>query len=301
MAVTSCNLHREGWIGSGNVADGDKYQTQHLVESNDKNDGPLSIALGAEGSSPHPLPAAWSTYAVGNDINQNVVLKDRDTRLHGYTNTGALWIVTSKYEKPGSDDEEQSTGTNPLLRPTKYRIEWSNYTKIITKELNGQKRAILNSAGQKFADPVEQEDQRLVLVAVRNVAVLEYIINLGIVYKNAVNTNTFYGAAPRHAKVQSITCGDQQTEEDVSYYRMTIRVEFNDEAWDRQFLDQGIVVEDPNNAGNWIAVKDGTATPMGQEMQLDGNGAVLAPGADPVWIDPPYRTYPERDFSGLGI
>jgi len=240
MAVISSTIRREGWTGSGNVKEGDKFSIEHLVESNDINDGPLSVALGAEVSSPHPIPLAWSKYDIGNDSNPWVVLKDRSTKLHAYTKTGALWIVTSQWSKPGFEEEEDDSRTNPLLRPTKYRIEWSNYTRIIREEPTGALRPIVNSAGDAFADPLEQDDQRPVLVAVKNVASLAEVLALGIEYKTAVNTNVFYGAGKHEAKVQSITAGDVQVEEGVQFYTMTIRVEFNEESWDVKIFDQGM-------------------------------------------------------------
>lgn len=305
MAVISSTIRREGWTGSGNVIDGDKYSIEHLVESDSVNDGPLSVALGAENALPHPIPKAWASYAIGNDVNLYVVLKDRDTKLHTYTDTGALWIVTSKWSKPGEDEEEDDSRTNPLTRPTKYRIEWSNYTRIIREEPTGAGRKIVNSAGDAFADPLEQDDQRPVLVAVRNVSSLVDILRVGIEYKNAVNTNDFYGAGKHEAKVQSITAGDLQEEEGIQFYTMTIRVEFNDESWDVKIFDQGMryfkLPGDKAAGVEPVAAKDKEGTPLGAPINLQDDGTRLGAGLDAGTIDPPFETYPERDFDGLGI
>lgn len=300
MTVISSTIRREGWTGSGNVMDGDKFQVEHLVESNDLNDGPLSVALGAQTSSPNPIPMPWATYDIGNDLHSGMVVKDRSTRLHAYTDTGALWIVTTKWEKPGEDDEEDGSGVHPLLRPIKYRVEWANYTRIVKKEVAGEMRDIVNACGDPFSDPVEQDDQRPVLVAVKNVQSLQYVIARGMSYKNAVNRDSFWGAEPRHAKVQGITAGDKQKEEDVEFYTMTIRVEFNEEKWDRTFIDQGMRYRKVAGAEP-VAAKDSEGTPVGTEIKLSVDGTKLPEGDNTRWIDPPFRTYPERDFSGLEI
>ena len=300
MAVTSSTLRREGWTGSGVVGQGNKYTTEHLVESNSINDGPLSIALGALGSTPHPVPSMWAAYSVGNDYDNSVVVKNRSTRLHAYTKGGALWIVTTSYERPGDDTEEDAGGSNPLTRPIRYRVEWANYTKILYKDVTG--KAIVNSAGQRFMDPMEVDDQRPVLVADKNVATLQEAVSLGLTYKNAVNTDTFYGAGPRQAKVQSITCGDQQVEENVAFRAMTIRVEFNEDKWDREVLDVGIAVKETEAVDSpLIVAKDAAGNPYGQEVNLAADGTILGDGEDALFKQPPFRVYPELSFSGLGI
>ena len=298
MAVISSTLRREGWIGSGTVTDGNKFQVQHLVESNDINDGPFTIALGAEVTGPNPIPMPWSRYSMLNDWDNRVAMKERDTRLHSYTDTGALWIVTTKWEQPKGED--QGSGIHPLARPTRYRVEWANYTKIVKKEAAGQMRDIVNAVGDPFADPVEQDDQRPVLVAVKNIENLVYVVNLGMRYKNAINKNSFWGAKPLHAKVQSITAGDLQEEEDVQYYTMTIRVEFNEEEWTRTMIDRGMRYRKVAG-GAIVAAKDGEGTPLGEPVLLNPNGTKRADDEDGLWIDPPFHTYPELNFDALGI
>jgi len=46
---------------------------------------------------------------------------------------------------------------------------------------------------------------------------------------------------------------------------------------------------------------DAKGTPLGAPINLQFDGTKLGAGLDAGTINPPFETYPERDFGGLGI
>ncbi len=122
-------------------------------------------------------------------------------------------------------------------------------------------------------------------------------------YKDAVNTNPFYGAKPRQAKIVSIASGEQKTEGDISYYEVAIRVAFMEagETWDREILNTGMsrFIKDFSTGELTLTSEDPNANPINSPVKLSKEGTLLADDAEPVYLK--FKTYPERNFNGLGI
>jgi len=311
MGVVSSKLYKTGWSGSGAVGERNTFEVQYLVETNDPNDGPRSAAMGALSSTPDPVASTWSVYSVGNDYDSGVRMMRRSTRHFSGIQTasgsrGDLWIVTNTYESPGNK-EQQDTESNPLLRSTKYNVDWIHMTKKAEKDKDGE--AIVNSAKQKFLDLVEVDDTRPVLVAVRNVATWQQIANLGLTYCNSINSSTWYGFPRWHCKVQSITSSELQSENDVQYYVQTIRIEIGQEDFLVRLVDQGMgymEIEEGNGGWKYVVAKDKNDIPVSEPVMLNQPYGTYRDKFDAYGNPQPglYReihVYKELDFAGLGI
>ncbi len=318
MSVTKCQLIRYGRSGSADLDYKREYNAQWKVTTDSGNDGWTTVLLQSGNASlDNPIPDLWSTYAIGNDVDTGVYLQDK--RGQPETGSETTWIVTGTWKAPppGRDPANGDNQPNPLFRPVRYHLEFANFTRVAEKDIFD--KAITNSAGQEFDPPLEMDDARPVLVAVKNEWPLEGIISKAIQYKNAVNTNTFYGAGPREAKVESIVSGGMQTENDVRYYPVTYRIQFNHEQWDIELVDQGWMHYGTAAAKNLLVARggeqnaDGTykiATgetelppPVPEPIGLDPDGTRRDKDADPVKLfkQPPFRIYPELSFASLGI
>lgn len=309
MAIKSCKIKTTGAkVGMDNKYRRTYTQLWHVV-SDDETDTPLSILVGISKRSPdtpttpNVVPLLWENYTVQDDTDLDVYLQSIEiNRFKDDEQDRLNWIVTGTFSapEPGKSDSAKPAAT-PLSDPVRYSLEWANYTKLVDMDKDGT--AILNSAGDGFDPPIEIDDARPVLVAVRNMASLTDIIALAILYKNAVNTDTFYGATARKAKVESIVSGAIQERNGVEYYAVTIRVQFNDATWDKQLVDRGTQCYD-YDLSNKIPVRVLDGIHKGERMEianLNSNGTQRLDGLTASYKSPAFRIYPEKAFSGLGI
>jgi hypothetical protein len=302
------------------------YTHDYLIEMSSDADGQYNVYTQMESGTPDPVPARWSNYNVlinGTAGDNTVFLQQREIkRKEDREDERNLWIVSCTWKPPDPGQDSTQPDENPLTRPIKYHLEWASFTRIIEKDINGD--AVTNSAGDLFDPPVEIDDARPVLVAVKNMWPLENIIALSIQYKNAVNTDTFFDAPARTAKVESIQSGQLLYENGYDYYAVTFRVQFNQDTWDVELVDRGSqimvrnVFDDPDK---------GFHKEWPRKLKYDGSGDVnniasysfaepkeyldlvnLEPDGTrryetlpALFKSPAFRIYPEEAFSGLGI
>lgn len=241
MTVVSCQLRD---VNASLVEDKSfrrTYVQEYIVTTDDPGDGPKTVLEGAEGSSPDALPILWSTYpqftGTGTGgADTNVFLQNREVRrLDDGTRT--KWVVTCTWASPEPGDSgSEPPDENPLLRPVQYSLEWSAFTKVISKDIDGE--PLLNSAGDLFEN-VEIDSADPVLVCVKNMFPLEDIIALAIAYRNAVNEEEFFGAPPRTCKMEAISSGPLMEENGYQYYQVTFRIQFKEETWDLFIVNRG--------------------------------------------------------------
>lgn len=298
MSVISSELMLNARSGSSDEKFQRSYVVKWLVTTDNKLDGPQVIYAGATGASPSPVSAKYATYAIGNDVDANAYHLDSTIEAHD-PGSEFQWVVTVNYGPAPKGEAPGERAENPMSRPVRYSIDWVAFTKPLTKDKDGN--PIANAAKQSFDPPPEQEDLRPVLVAKKNFATLAEVIGLMLTYKNAVNTDTFYGAGVREAKVESITAGDQAHENGYSYYEATIRVMFNEpgEKFDRSFVNQGFKHYVSATDKTLIVARDAKQVPMNEAVLLDTDGTRLADDTDGNTLE--FRTFPEVAFSGLGI
>ena len=155
---------------------------------------------------------------------------------------------------------------------------------------------------------VELDDSRPVLVAVRNedAANLAGIIATAIDYKDAVNSDTFYGASAGDVKMGLIQTGEPQFENGVSFYSIRYEFQFRERrhpsipAWDLDFLDEGFHAQttsgnSPAARGTKYEIKPGCAKASG----LKAGGLVRGPTDPPHFVQ--FQVYPNRPFGALGL
>ena len=305
MSVTKCRLIRSGRSGSADKKYRREITEVYRVETNSTSDGwPTVLVQTGNAGLDDPIPNLWSTYNIGNSFDFGIYLQDKRGQLENPAESNQRWLVTCTWRapEPGDDPENGDDEDNPLLRATKYRLDWANYSRVATKDKNGT--TIENSAGVEFDPPIEIDDARPVLVCTRNEWPLGSIIANSIQYKNAINTDSFYGAGPREAKVESIVCGDIMNENGVQFYQVTYRFQFNDQKWDITVVDQGFSHLDEN--GELVDAMERTVTgsdvewtKVSEPVGLKTDGTRQAKGVDKLFKE--FRVYPELSFSALGL
>jgi hypothetical protein len=182
---------------------------------------------------------------------------------------------------------------NPLLRPPKIKWGQAKFQKAVTQDTNGD--PIVNSALERFDPPVEIDDSRPTLEITRNEPTYQQA--LAMKYRDAVNSDPFFGFGIGTVKVDSITA-DFRWENGYGYWEVSYVFHIRPEKWNpTEILDCGFYHLDA--AGKPAAIRDAVGSNLSAPVLLDGKGQQLQPGAKPVFI--PFDFYEIQPFADLHL
>jgi hypothetical protein len=310
-----------GRTGSADEHGARSYARIFRVITNNQLDGSL-VAMGAVG-----IPRKFSAYVDAN-LNFDAGCIARKISAAQDQDHPCFWIVTVGYstseltprQQPSKTDPSQQGQENPLLRPPTYKLSFNMVPRPLERDLN--RRAVVNSASEKFDPPPMIEDDRPVLTIERNEANLD--LDLVIDYHNAINSDHFFGSLLRRRAKLKIAA-DQQNENGFAYWKFTYTLEFRRESWqqDGLFLDQGfhkatlsgipkVITDEQGKCLTSPALLDGS----GQPAQLGNAGYLVMPDGTPLGkqklivpsvpkVKAPsyiqYKVYRERPFRILNL
>lgn len=203
-----------------------------------------------------------------------------------------VWQVVVTYSSVAPEENQQ----DPLTADPKYSWGSAQFSRPIDFDIND---ALLNSAGDPFDPAIEKEDSRDVLRVTRNEAT--YSPSIASTYKNKVNSGTFYGYPPGHAKVFDISADSFRHTDGNVYWTVNYEVHFSRDGFQPKVLDQGYRYINSQGDQEHITVKDkeGQEIPVSSPKNLDGNGGILPEGGDAVFLD--FEIYESANFAGLNI
>ena len=273
---------KENWKG---LAIGDDTRSTEAIRKFDvtfDNDNDAvenqALVLGLngmpQGYEPHPnLP--W-LYVVG--------------RTAAPKNGPKHWGVTITY----------NSRKNPLeVAPKVSYFSVESHEKI-DRDRNGV--PITNSAGETFDPPITKGVKDLVIRIMRN----EPFFNEPLMseYENAINADVFRTPRGDTFDPGTVKCnmisGDQVYPSDapaeMNYYEVAYEFQIRWDGWKRRILDEGF--RKKTTAG-YETIEDVNGIPLSQPSMLDGSGALLADGADPVFKE--FELDKILPFASLGI
>lgn len=330
MSVTRCSL----LTARAKLTEDKDYRRtlvhEFIVETDNPNDGQLVVFDQMESVGPDPIPPLWSTYNFltgTGGADTDIFLQTRDiARYIDEEDDKTKWKVTCTWTPPAPGQGGDPPEANPLNDPIRYSLEWATFTRNIEFDITGA--IIVNGAGDEFDPPIQRDDYRPVLVAVKNIWPLQNIINLALTFKNVVNSDVFYGAPAGMAKVESISSGPIQERNGISYYAVTIRVQFvgigtgtggATDDWlvrlvnrGRHFIAADGTKQVPFQANLKAGATPGSTNPEDYEeavprvplewVNLTSTGLRKFPDYAPAeFTGTAYQIYPALAFSGLGI
>lgn len=286
MAVlTAKRIHegRDGEEESSKTSGAKRYtDVWRVVTDSNLDDAPVVLAAVPAIGAVHP--SDWSAYC-----------RRRSARNESFSKR--VWIVTLAYSS------EYEVVENPLDEPA--RISWSTqqFTRPYEQDRDG--KGLVNAAGDPFVDPpVEGDDSRWAVTVTKNVSSVPAAI---LSYRNAVNSNAFtidgVSVGVGQAKIQSISIGETQTRDDISYRVFSYTLHLDDDGWAKQILNRGVrqKVTDPFSGDSAIGPcfnTDGSKATAPVLLRATGNQVTGVPDAD----DANYITaniYPALAFSVL--
>lgn len=261
------------------------YTRTWQVITDDPNTGPITVtaavpvAIGDRYTNDNGTEQDYGSFCIS--IRTTVVAED-----------GLQWNVVAEY---GAFDPTQWP-ENPLLKPPDIEWTFKPFEKTVDEDIDGN--AVVNTAGDAFDPPLTCEDPRPVLMISRNEATFDP--SLAYTYKNAVNTDVFFGAEPSKCKVSQIS-GRRQWDQYLSsidqnggfYWTVTYEFEFTPDTWQKKVLNQGLRKLN-ESTGQQEQITIGGA-PITSPVLLDESGQPLEPGAEPYILE--FRVYPEFAFA----
>lgn len=229
------------------------------------------------------------------------------------------WIVTVDYANfpPGGVGQTAggtgrgvgvgagASGTyepNPILRPAKLEFRTEFIEEAVWEDIDGD--AIVNSAGERFAEPLMVQRPMAVFVIRKNFLTFSALNAMNYVGK--INSDTFLGCLAGTCRIMGIEAIEaEETIEDpvtgvqalVTYAAATVTVHAREDGWAARVLDQGTYQVVSGERRMFFDAK--TGVPASQVRPLDGLGVELAVGADPVFLT--FDLYDEMEFAQLGL
>lgn len=282
MSVISCNEIWENRKGD-EKADGDakSYTRVWRVITNNALDGKQTVFLDTIGQ----IPGLGDTYATEVEVDTDVSVKSRQAVQDN--EDPRVWIVTIEY------DEKDLT---PLTAPLD--VSWDTTTKRVamTEDIFGD--AILNSAGEAFDPPPEEEVYLEKLTITKNLATYPDFS----AYRGKMNLNTFYGRAPQTVKLTS-TKGQKQNDGGLEYYRATFEFVYDPDGWVFAPLDQGYKELGVNDLADEVLrqILDVYGHPTTKPWLLDGAGHAQANPTPASAVYLAYDVVGIADFDDLGL
>ncbi len=278
-----------------------------LVQSNDVNDGPLTVGSAAG------IPKLFSLYRFGNENHLYARLRHIDCER---IQPGSLyWEVTCKYETPADEEggnkaggvEREKEGQNdqPLLMLPEIETSFETYQEVVWYVYNATTKALepcKASNGQVFDPPPTRDRSRLNLTITRNEDISTPVLATAVAYQDAVNSDYWWGLAPGTWKVQAITVHRETKQLSNGSIFPYLRVSYKFQArqtWDTQLLDAGTYYKNDLGGAPPVVQKIRFLTTDGHPTTgpLDGHGNKLAEGATPVFLT--FRFYPRLPFGNL--
>lgn len=276
------------------------YRREFVVEVDSKYDK-AQVVLGAPG-----LPQRYWPYVTLVETDY-YALCTRLTASRMAEMSAFHWLVEAEYSTIQGDEDKEKEVDNPLAEPADVSVSFETFREPVTgvpddqyaDDENGfagkMVKAIVNSAGEPFDPPAERDAARPILTIARNEAFFN--TQLAIAYVNAVNSDMFFGAKARCARVNGID-GQRQFKSGLKFWRVTYTIGFKPETWDLQLLDHGSYYFDADAKKQHFRDEDGNRI----TGLLNGNPALgdkLPANADPKFLR--FKVYAELPFAILQL
>lgn len=207
-------------------------------------------------------------------------------------------FYTTREFSPAGDSQVQPF-TSPLEQP--WEVDWGFITANEPIDRDIRNWPIHNSAGETFDPPIMREFSDLMLTIRRNESIFNYIRAAD--YKDAVNSDLFYGFAPGLVRCINYA-GRRAMTADTFYWQVTYQFQIRVDNWLRRIMDEGYKALDSlDTSKGVVAIRDGDNNIVSQPWPLDGQGFALTQtqidAGIAFWLE--FEIYPLKPFRVLGL
>jgi hypothetical protein len=210
------------------------------------------------------------------------------------------WLVTANYKTKTYRARGSEPVENPLEEPPAVNWGFRSSTEPVYEDRDGN--PIANSAGDAFDPTITEEVFNLEVTITRNEET--YDADQAAEYINTINDAQTIIAGHTAAKWEarlSEYSAQKAEKNGQEYWVVTYRVEFNEDTFIREVLDQGLREKDGSTMKKITESVKGVSgkTTITEPVKLDGSGAELAVGAAAHYQS--FRTLEEKDFDTLQL
>lgn len=279
MSVIGVHLLWEGESGTADETGLREYKQVWQVITDDPADNVVVV-----GADPR-LPARFAPYP-GDPTSYVRRLAPKRTA------EPVIWHVDVDYSNRIPEEQE-----NPLDKPPDVQWDSSEILRPIIKDRHGN--AILNKAGTYFDPPPEDDDATTIATITMNLAnVPTWILE----YRKAINQDSFtlenIQIEAGTAKIQRLSVGPWQEENDVAFRVVTIVIEINEDGWALELLEQGFYELDDDGEVQLIKI---SGQPCTAPQMLDANGKRIVDPTPETAIFTKFDVKKELPFSNLNL
>lgn len=215
--------------------------------------------------------------------------------IGGGEGAGIVWKVTCTYSNYIPLD------VDPTLWKIKVTYGGERTERVVDFDRNGN--PIMNSAGDRFGEPVTVDDHITTMTIVRNELVSTFDPALASRFSDTINDRPWNGFGKGYCKMGIIATGDPAFDS-VSqryYYTVTYPISIGRKPWRKDLLDQGFNVLTGTYGGEKPVPYMINGQPVSDPIPLDGAGHWLGLGAYDTAIVLTYEVFDEVDWTGLNI
>ena len=254
------------------------------------------IAVTNAGEGSYAVASAAGVPAIGSAHPEDAVALCVDVDAKVVGSEPNVWNISCKYtnDLPEEDiDDDDPTSQRPVS-------DWSfeEMSRYASEDRDGN--PILNSAGDRYEDPIEIVDSFPTLSI--KVNKLSFSAADAYAYNNSVNSDTYRGAAPGTLRVR-ITASEQWNG-DSAYWACNYVFRYNPNGWQPKILEAGLYQKVLSSR---IPCYVKGVTPHDSEavthpVPLDADGMQIDPNTLPAAaVYTQWNVLPELPYAGLGV
>lgn len=270
------------------------YEVQFVVETDHPQVGPMAVrtAIGSTGTYyTNGLDPMDPNY----EFDQGSFVQSISVEQDGIEE--CQWTATVVY---GPYDTDQF-GNNPTDWKSRVSFGGERTERVIWFDRDGN--AVVNSAGDRFGEPITVPDHLQTLTITRNEWVSDFDPEVASAVSDTVNDATWNGYAVGRCLMGIVTTSEPQFDSTTRgyYYTVTypVSVARSGTTWKKEILDQGFNALTGPYGSSRVVMVDENGQPYSDPQALDGAGAKLAANGTPVSL--PFDVYDQSDWSVLNI
>lgn len=210
MAIKSVHLLKKSRDGNFDENGGRQYRSVYLVQTSDPHVSHHAVMTATgipQRGTAHPEDSGAKVKTIDAEVDNDDGLK---------------WLVSVTWQSPTLEIE-----TSPILEPPEISYGFAQFSRVADKDIDDN--PIVNSAGETFDPPLEQDDSRAVVLIKRNEA--SFYFARAIAYQDAVNTDAYSGAEPGTLKIARITADRKVHSVFGVYYEVTYEIHYRPDGW----------------------------------------------------------------------
>lgn len=279
--------HPEGGYTLGEKKLHRKYVLAYIVKTTTTADGIMDV-LATTG-----LPkVGFNTYAYEGEFDLAAVCKSKKAKRMG--KRGLYWLVTCEFDNQSNSESEDNENeyNSPLDRP--YELDWSSVVEEVAlwQDFSDPPKAIVNSAGERFPEPVTGFVVFPVLTIKRWEA--SFAASTILAYSQHRNSAPWNGAAAGQVICEDIRA-TRVLEENALLWNVTYAFKYSPLAWyhKAKILDQGTYYLSSGDKKSFLT--DDNVPFVGN---LNGSGAEATSGS---FAFREFERHPAANFGDLNL